>query len=345
MTKGKLLREIKHWRIGLLGLGVSVLAVYFVIAQMDVRQLGVALQSARYIYVLPSGALLFIGLWTRAIRWRILLDQGLPLERAFSIMNVAYLVNGILPLRMGEIARAFLATRATPPVPVFKSLSTIIVERLLDVLAVMGLVALALLAGSVPDQLRVAASVLAPAALLGFIFLIVLASQRALAQRLMDSLTARLGLLQRLRLSAWFSHFLDGLAPLTRPSALLGALVWTAISWAFSAAAGYILMLAFFDRADWAATCLFIAAASLAIAVPAVPGNIGTYELSILLALGAMGYGESTSTATAFALVVHGLNLSVYALAGVIGFVREGISLEQLSQGVQRIQQPTESRT
>jgi uncharacterized membrane protein YbhN (UPF0104 family) len=95
------------------------------------------------------------------------------------------------------------------------------------------------------------------------------------------------------------------------------------------------LMFAFFDQANWTAVCLFIAAASLAIAVPAVPGNIGTYELSILLALQPFGYVGST--ATAFAVLVHGLNLLIYAALGAIGLIREGISLAQLTHGVREM--------
>jgi len=59
----------------------------------------------------------------------------------------------------------------------------------------------------------------------------------------------------------------------------------------------------------------------------------------MLLALGAVGYGEPRDTATAFALVVHGLNLGLYALMGIIGFIQEGISLGQLSQGVREMRQ------
>jgi hypothetical protein len=84
---------------------------------------------------------------------------------------------------------------------------------------------------------------------------------------------------------------------------------------------------------------LYIAAAAFAIAVPAVPGNLGPYELSIMLALGAMGFGQPAETAAAFALVVHGVNLAVHAITGVIGFIQEGISLGQLSQGVREMRQ------
>jgi uncharacterized protein (TIRG00374 family) len=325
----------------LLGIVVSVLAIYFVISQVDVDQLGEALTRARYVYLLPTILFLLVGLVTRAVRWRVLLSEGLPLWRAFSIMNVAYLVNGLLPLRIGEVARAYLATRAEPPVPVLKSFSTIIVERLLDLLAVVGMLAFALTAGPLPDQLRAAGLFFGPLALIGFLILVFLARQRAFTLNLAERSVDRIKPLHKLRVNPviLLGNFLDGLKPLTDMKALMRALGWTALSWGLSAVAGYVLMFAFFDGGDWVVTCLYIAAAAFAIAVPAMPGNIGTYEASILLALGAMGYDTASSSAVIFAVMVHGINLLVHASTGVIGFIQEGISLEQLSQGVREIQQ------
>ncbi|MBZ0292906.1 MAG: flippase-like domain-containing protein [Anaerolineae bacterium] len=331
---------MKRWQLGLLGAVVSILAVYFIVRQIDLVALGQALAEAHYAYLVPSALLLVAGLWTRAIRWRVLLSDGLPLYRAFSISNLAYLANSVLPLRMGEVVRAYLATRSTPPVPVFKSASTIIVERLLDMLAVVVLIGLALAGGVLPNELRAASAFAVPAVMVGFVVLVILSSRRAFTHRMFRWVVARLPLKQSAQsLSIWLDHFLDGLAPLTQPYALFLTLLWTSISWGFSVAAGYILMLAFFDQASWVATCLFIAAASLVIAIPAVPGSIGPYELSIMVALGAVGYGEPRDTAAAFALVVHGLNLGLYAFMGLIGFVQEGISLGQLSRGVQEMRQ------
>jgi uncharacterized protein (TIRG00374 family) len=332
------LQTLKRWRIGLLGILVSVAAAYFVLSQVNLSELGDAFGRVRWGWFVLCMLLLVLGLLTRAWRWRVLLSGGLPVWRAFSIMNVAYLVNGLLPLRAGEVARAFLATRATPPVPVMKSVSTIIVERLLDLLAVMLLVVLALASGPLPDELRAAATVLAPLALVGFLVLVGLSARRSLVTRLMNALVARLPVLARWRIPQLADHFLDGLTPLAQPKALLLALFTTAISWALSVAAGYVLMLTLYEQADFATTCLFIAAASLATAAPAVPGNVGTYELSILLALRATGYGEPASTASAFAILVHASNLLVYAILGVLGFIQEGISLGQLSQGVRDMQ-------
>jgi hypothetical protein len=102
---------------------------------------------------------LLLGLVTRALRWQVLLNGSLVLHRAFSIMNVAYLVNGVLPLRLGEVARVYLTTRLPKPIPVLTTTSTIIVERLLDLLAVVMLMSLALATGNVPTELRFAGGV------------------------------------------------------------------------------------------------------------------------------------------------------------------------------------------
>lgn len=334
---------MKRWRVGLLGLIVSLAAVYFIASQVNLNQLKDAIVGARYIYVLPTVFFLVVGLVTRALRWQVLLDKELPLGRTFSIMNVAYLVNGVLPLRIGEVARMYLATRATPPVPPLKTASTIVVERLLDLLGVVVMVVLALVGGAVPDQIRATALFSGVVAVVGFVMLVLLAQQRTLAQRL---LTEMLGIIRLSaettvgkRLSIWLDHFLDGLQPLTRPRALVAALLWTALSWGFSTIAGYILMFTFYPQASWTATMLYIAAAAFAIAVPAVPGNLGPYEGSIYLAISVMGYANPPATAIAFAVLVHGLNLAVHAGTGVIGFIQEGISLEQLSQGVQELRQ------
>ncbi|MCL4247104.1 MAG: YbhN family protein [Anaerolineae bacterium] len=324
---------MSRWRLWLIGGVVSLLAIYFIVSQIDPAAVWSSLRGARWIYVLPSALLLLIGLYTRALRWRVLLNNALPLPRAFHILNVSYLVNGVLPLRLGEVARAYLASRASSEVGIPRALGTIVVERLLDLLSVLGLLALAA-SVALPPELRAAAFSIAPLSFVGLIVLVLAAARRETALRWIEAISARIPLLERLNVARHAEDFLKGLAPLAQPAAFAGAVGWTMISWVFSVAAGYVLMLAFFATASWAASGLFIAAASFAIAVPAVPGNVGTYEASILLALGALGFGQPVETATAFALVVHGLNLLVYAVMGALGLAREGVTLAQLSREV-----------
>lgn len=332
----------KHWRAGLLGLGASLLAIYFIFSQMgDVQQMLTAFQGANYSWVVVSILVSVLGLIVRGARWRALLGGMLPYMRAFNILNVAYLINGVIPFRVGELVRAYLAARAQPPVPPLKTISTVIVERLTDVLAVVVILGLALSLAPLPDELRSAAQVIAPTAALGFIALVLVARQRERTLTIAERLLNRMKITRSENLLRWLGHFLDGLTPLAQMSTLVEVSILTAISWIFSLLAGYVLMIAFYGHGDWATTLLFTAAASLAVAVPAVPGNLGTYELSILLAMGATGYGEPVAAATAFAIAVHAVNLLVNSVLGVYGFIQEGVSLDQLSQGVRELQAET----
>jgi glycosyltransferase 2 family protein len=193
--------------------------------------------------------------------------------------------------------------------------------------------------GAQSDELKTASLFVAIVAMIGFSILILFARRREWARWLFTFVNRIIPFLKRFPvLEVWFEQFLDGLMPLANPRALGQAIFWTAISWALSISAGYVLMFAFFEQASIAATMLYIAAAAFAIALPAVPGNIGTYEASILLALYALGYQQS-DTAIAFAVMVHAINVMVHSTMGVVGFVQEGISLSQLSQGVQQMQQ------
>ncbi len=333
------LQVTRQLKIGFLGMVVSALAIAFILTQINVGLFWDSLRQARYVFLIPTILFLLLGLVTRAIRWQILLNGRLPLVRAFSIMNVAYLVNGVLPLRIGEVARIYLATRVRKPVPAMQTAGTIVVERLLDLLAVVVLMALALVAGNdVPEALRSAGLFSGVIAVVGFGMLIVFAHQHALLEHVLDWFKARIPFLQKTAIDEWLATFLDGLQPLTDLRLLIQAVGWTTISWVLSVIAGYILMFAFYPQGDWSATALYIAAAAFAIALPAVPGNIGTYEASIMLALTALGY-EQGATAVAFAVMVHAVNVFVHATTGVIGFIQEGISLEQLSDGVQQIRQ------
>lgn len=320
--------------MGLLGVIVSAAAVYAILSQVDLGLLRDALAEARYVYLIPTFILLLAGQITRAARWRALLNGGLGLGRSFRILNISYLVNGVLPFRLGEVARMYLAARTDPPVRVFTSASTIIVERLLDLLAVLVMLGAALaLSPTLPPEYRSAAAVGVVTLIVGFGVLIILANRRNQAHALLALVGRILPAPLLRRITGWFDSFLDGLLPLSRPAMMARVVFWTAVSWGFSVAAGYVLMFAFFDRASWAATFLYIAAAAFAIAVPAVPGNIGTYEWAVMLALSALGYGEPTSPVlVSFAVVVHGVNLALYAVFGAVGIVQEGVTLGHLAR-------------
>jgi len=330
-----------HFRFGALGLLVSLIAIGFIALQINIDRLASALLNADYEFLLPGAAFLLLGLLTRAMRWRVLLASQLPLRRAFNIMNIAYLVNGVLPLRLGEVARIYLTARVKEAIPPMQTASTIVVERLLDVLSVVIMAALVLAGGAVSTALQTAAMLGAALAIGGFAILFVLAYQRQFTQALVRHLTAKAALLRRLRLDQLASDFFDGLMPMRDLRSLALAIFWTAISWALSAAANYVLMFVFFEQGNWAAGILSVVMAAFAIALPMSPASIGAYEAAILGALILLGYEHEA--AIAFAVAVHAINILFNAATGIFGLVQEGISLSQLQSGARQMKRRSAS--
>ena len=97
-----------------------------------------ALQGANYVFVVVTVLMTVLGLFGRALRWQLLFypTKGLPLSKVFAVLNIGYLLMNVLPARLGDVARAILLGELTG-VSKARALSTIVVERVTDVLVVL----------------------------------------------------------------------------------------------------------------------------------------------------------------------------------------------------------------
>ncbi len=326
----------KRWPSLLLGVAVSVVALVYLFRR-DLSGVQSELRSATYAWVVPCLLLSYVGLWLRSLRWRVLLGNRIAPAHSFHILNVSYFVNGVLPLRVGELVRAALAARLDPPLPVFTSLSTIVVERLLDTLSVFALIGVVLAMLPVGLEIGFVGMALGVGAVIGVIVLAAFAARPAWAYALLDGLAHVIPPLRRPALRDWLSSALEGVRPLASPRTMLLVVGWTAVAWAVSVLTGYSLLFAIFDEPTWSAAIAMIALASFAIAVPAVPGNLGPFEAAIVFALASTNLvAEPTAApAVAFALLLHAVNLLTYISAGLIGLWVEGVSLGEVTAAAQ----------
>jgi uncharacterized protein (TIRG00374 family) len=332
-------RTKRRWPGMLLGALVSVVALWLLLRR-DFGGVQDELAHARYWTVLPCLIVSVIGLWLRSIRWRVLLPGRLSAAHSFHILNVSYFINAVLPLRVGELARAGLAARLDPPVPVLTSLSTILVERLLDTLAVFALIGITLAMLPTGFEVGVLGIVLGVGALVGVTVLAVVAARPAWAHRLLDEVGRYVSIFRRPALRTWLDHLLDGIAPLASLRSALLALGWTVFAWAVSVIAGYVLLFAIFDDPTWAAAMALVGLASFAIAVPAVPGNLGPFEAAVVFALASADLVPTMTAAPAiaFALLLHVVNLVTYIAAGLFGLWAEDVRLADVARTARHIQ-------
>ena len=323
----------QDWKRILPGLVISLLSLVIVFYLVDLRQLGEALRLADYRLVAAAYATSLVWILVRAFAWRSLLQEKASLSQTFLTINEGYLINNILPFRLGEVARAFLLSRKAG-LSFWQVLSSILIERLLDVAF-----AATLLLSSLPFVIGVSwagQTALAAGALVlvGLGALYLLARNHLWTETQFNKLAARWPLLGRLG-SKHVPAILSGLAILTDGRRFLGAVLWFTLNWGIAIGQYSLFLRAYFEQAQplWAVFALgFIA---LGMAAPSSPGALGVMELATVAALSL--FNLDASRALAMALTMHLSNYLITGLLGAYALTREGETLSGLFRQVRQI--------
>ncbi|MGH2585548.1 MAG: lysylphosphatidylglycerol synthase transmembrane domain-containing protein, partial [Dehalococcoidia bacterium] len=135
---------LKRLRIGI-GLAVSILFLGLLFRLADPRKILDALAGANYIWLIPAVLIFFVELWVRAVRYEHIVKTLRPATASglFPILVIGNMANNLLPLRIGELVRAYMIGERYQ-LSKMAALGTGVVERIFD-----GLTLLALLAGTV----------------------------------------------------------------------------------------------------------------------------------------------------------------------------------------------------
>ncbi|HEY0354728.1 MAG TPA: lysylphosphatidylglycerol synthase transmembrane domain-containing protein [Flavisolibacter sp.] len=139
--------------------GLGILFVWLTIKDINKEQwenIKESVRHARHWLIIPALLLLFIAHYSRAIRWKILME---PLGyhpstfNTFAAVMIGYLVNSAVP-RLGEVVKCTLLARYEK-VRADRLVGTIVVERAVDVvcLLVVFISALIFQGGIIGDQL------------------------------------------------------------------------------------------------------------------------------------------------------------------------------------------------
>lgn len=314
-----------------ISIAVSAVFLWWALRDIPLAEVTANIRQARPGWLLIGLAAGLTGIYTRGIRWRGLVNFQIDRRRAFYIVGIMMMLN--LLFRLGEVARTVLARRER--VPVVTAATSIVVERLLDTVLVLLVLAITFSqVTNMPPEVALRIQQIAPlfvvASVVGFAVLVALARFPTIARNLLHWFTARLPFLERLPLDDLLEHLLLGLRPLTNPVQLAHAIGWTLISWTFS----YIMFLTTFyafGMTDLPAVLLesglAMSLASLSVAPPSV-GAIGVFEAAVILA--GQAFGTPRADALAVGFTVHTVTIVVYIITGLIGFAAMGVALTEV---------------
>lgn len=307
----------------LLGILLSGLCLWYAFRGVNLAAMAASMGRVGAGWVLASVAGCLLSLVVRAVRWRFLLVgvEGVGMGSLISATFVGMMANNLLPARLGEVVRAWVfAKREAMQVPAV--LASIVVERLLDMIALVALLGFTVaaappLSGRGADVIRQAGAAGVVLCAAGGVGVMVMARFQT------QILRATERWLQSTR-HAWGARgiemlrfFLEGLSVLR---GRMGAVAWAVglsfIIWAFGIASLYLLAQGFELGLTLAQSTLVFVIVLFGIAIPSAPGFIGTFHGFAVAGL-ALVAGTEPTLAAAYATLLHGSQWLVINLVGL----------------------------
>ncbi len=318
---------MQRWRF-VIGIIISLGCLVLALTGIEWLPLSRALRQADWRYLLPAGGALLISLLTRAIRWRTLLGPRVSLLTSFAIINIGYLVSNVLPFRLGDPARA-AAIGLRSEVKISAALSTIVVERVMDMLMVVLLLSISLPFVAHAGWTARAGLLGGVAAVISLAVLILLAWRPVWGRRLARWLLARIPRLDQERWMEMADGLLEGLSALRSARRTAGLLSWSVVIWASIVGYYFATLGAFLDRPALVEGAFLTCATGLGVALPSSPGAMGVFHSIARYAL-QLPFGVPVEEAVSVAFTAHAFQYIILCLLGLIGLLQQNLSLGRL---------------
>ena len=309
-----------------LGVAIGAVFLFLAIRKAEWRETVNTLREVDVPLTLLGVALFVITFILFALRWRVLLSGvgRLRVADTFSHIMIGYLGNTVLPLRLGDLVRTTLTARKHR-IGVVSVLSSVVLERVLDLLSVLALVLGLSFFIDVPPVVRGSMVAVTGAALGALAILFVLAANESRMPGLADRMTRFLPRTLEQGLSEFISSFAAGLRTLRQRRQLAVVALLSAAAWGVAGAATGFWVEAFHSPAPWYAGFFVVALVNLGGAIPSSPGSIGVYHYLAVLALSV--WVADQSVALGYAIGSHALYILVIVVLGLASLSREGFGL------------------
>jgi uncharacterized protein (TIRG00374 family) len=320
--------RVQSAAVGLL-IGLGCIAI--LLRQVDLKQSWSALGRLNGPYMLVPLALVFLNLPLRAWRWQWIFpsSQRPGFASCITVLAIGNMANFLLPGRAGDLARCVLLSRTASLHETSRTLATLSVEKVLDGLALVGMVLFAIWALQPPhwvvDLVRVSALIFGGSLVLLVVLRYRTRSLIAFVRRIFA--LARLSSLEN-RFDGLMTSFADGLSAVSSAAQMITLLGMTAAIWMTEAALIWGLAEALGLAVGLKSAMVASAVLGLGLMIPAAPGGLGTYELFGTEAFKMAGIAGSS--ALALTVVIHAWVFVTNIALGVCMLAVQGISLAQL---------------
>jgi uncharacterized protein (TIRG00374 family) len=319
---------------------VSVLAIAlfaWFLSRANLGDVWAQVQHARVDLLFAGLVCVCLTYWARALRWQYLLAPigATRFRTAFRTTVIGFAALSILPARAGDLLRPYLLARQEG-LSVPATFATIVMERVLDLIAVLMLLAWYVWflsdESTLPARLRgpieVSSAVAGLAAIAMMVVMWVLASHPERIGALVAAAGRVLPRRMGARLGSLATTFSSGFAVAREPRALIAAILWSFPLWIALSTEVWLVTRAFDIPLPYAGSFLVQAVLVIGVAVP-TPGAVGSFHEAYRIAVTSF-FGARNDAAVAAAIVVHAVSFLPVVIVGAIFMAQDGLSVSRL---------------
>ncbi len=300
-----------------LGIAISAGAIALAVRGLHVHDVALTLRETNIVWLVPAVAAMVLSFYPRVRRWQVLFypRTGMSQYNLYGSMTVGYMLNNLLPLRVGEIGRAFVIGKSEN-VDYAQALATIVVERMLDILVLFCLLLVLLPVVNEPRWATGSAVFLGLGTLGLTALLATVGSFRQVAVAAMRKLVSVTSAETQIRFERWLSAALTGFAVLSNPRVLIEAVFWSALGWALSSVFLFCSLVALDMHLSYTAPLFVMVAINLGMVIPSTSGYVGVYHAIVVEAMTKV-FAVDREGAAAFAVLSHALFYVIPIILGV----------------------------
>ena len=306
----------------LLGLAVSAGLLVYSFWDVDLGDIAVRLRGTLWTFLALSITVNFVSMWSRAWRWSYLFPPGARPSHLFRSLLIGYMGNNLLPLRAGEVVRVYIASRHGPRF--WTVFATVVVERVLDGLAIGLIVAGLLLVVPVSTEMRWSIIMFLAVDLAALLVLVMIAVAPGMCRGLIETIFHRIAWIER-RLIALLGTMTEGLRGIRAPRHAIPLALGSVAIWLSFALSVWAAMHAAHLDLPLVASWVVLAFLGLGVSLPSSPGFVGVVQAATVLALAL--FAVPRAEALSFSLLLHASQFFPVTATGLLCLVLEQVSL------------------
>lgn len=309
------------------GILLSFLFLWLALRKVDFYEVWMVLKGANFFYFSLAFFLSGAGFLLRAYRWKYMMGtfSDVRYGSAFSAITIGFMANAILPMRLGEVVRAFVVGYKDE-IPKSTAFATIVIERIFDLFVLLLFFSAFILIKPLPPTVKRISLIVLFIGLAAVSFLVFMIFRPRFIVKLFNFLPEKIS--EKFKKTLY--RFIEGLKVVKSFRSFAVILLLSFLLWSYIAIVNFTVFHAVGIELPLYAAFIVMTTVSLGISIPSAPGFVGTFHYFAVLGLSIFSIPKNT--ALSFAILSHLIGFLPVVLIGFVALQKLGLSLRNITE-------------